>query len=1085
MSGRGGTADGLPLTGLSVPPQDLSSDKLLLAAPRIAHAGGAIPTLGGTPLLAKLGQGGMGAVYFGFHPRLHKEVAVKVLPFHLAEQQPELIDRFYREAQIAARVQSPHLVGVLDVNQDSGLFYIVMEFVRGISAGSHLKELKKAGLVGLDEATVLEICIAAAEGLAAAHAEGIIHRDIKPDNILIPRASQSGELIYKAAKLADLGLARVDVLGQSVTKSDAAMGTPGYMPPEQGMSAKKAGKPADVFALGATVYTLLGGRAPFQGESSMEILLHTMQQPHTPLQQLLPEVSAATAALVDRCLAKEPQERYVDASALLEALKVCRAALGEADVTQQNAIEQMTLLQKVAEVGKPVAADSSPPPADPSAVAEAKRGATPLPPAAAVQPVARPRTTKVLVALLMLGLLAGGGYGVWQWREREFREALGSTVDAARPALIADTSDVTRGIASLEDFKRAHASRGPADLAAVTELLVQLGARRERLTKRKADFEAAVAEAQRLYPTNPHAAVSRLDEAERIGKADPSDALPDLLAGLVGADLEQRKTEARMAAAKQDFAANYEAGKELAGRGDWSAAERSLAKALETLGEHEHPAKPAAVSLQAAARAELKKRTDFAAKLKDADEHLAARRFGDARLAYDAAKQLWPESPDVNKANTGIAAALAGASTERYAKALDEGQAALATKKWTEAEAAFGRALAERAGDAVAGKGVADAKAGASDERYTKALRRAQECLVGRNWTEAEQAFKSALQEKPGDVAATKGVAESQAGVAEERYTRTINESKAALTNKEWRVAQAASTRALTEKPGDAEAQRLGTEARYGAAMDEGRAGLAQQDWKAAIEAFNRAVQEKRGDRDATQGLSDVRYGEALQQARRILDAAGQREEDWARAVASLKAALVEKPGDEAATKDLRRAENGLGEARGASALAKARQLAATAQTVADWQAVIRATQEALGQQRSEEAAALAKRAADAITALSAPTLQFEPKDKMVTAVELDGTRIDQTPARQSAGLFAKQVQPGVSSFTATMTPGAHTVKLVFFGGFYKKSVSFTAVAGKTYRITSWIEVNPFNQLNVEVYEDSKLLVQVRNQSSD
>jgi hypothetical protein len=146
---------------------------------------------------------------------------------------------------------------------------------------------------------------------------------------------------------------------------------------------------------------------------------------------------------------------------------------------------------------------------------------------------------------------------------------------------------------------------------------------------------------------------------------------------------------------------------------------------------------------------------------------------------------------------------------------------------------------------------------------------------------------------------------------------------------------------------------------------------------------------------------------------------------------------------------------------------------------------VIRSAQEALGQQRSEEAVALAKRAADAIAALSAPTLQFEPKDKMVTAVELDGARIDKTPPARSVGLFAKQVQPGVSAFSTTITPGAHTVKLLFFGGYYKKSVSFTATAGKTYRIVSWIEVNPFNQLNVEVYEDSKLLVQVRNQSSD
>jgi hypothetical protein len=199
-----------------------------------------------------------------------------------------------------------------------------------------------------------------------------------------------------------------------------------------------------------------------------------------------------------------------------------------------------------------------------------------------------------------------------------------------------------------------------------------------------------------------------------------------------------------------------------------------------------------------------------------------------------------------------------------------------------------------------------------------------------------------------------------------------------------------------------------------------------------------------------------------------------------------LKTALNEKPGDETATKDMRRAESGLNDTRSASALAKARQIAATAQTVADWQAVSRAAQEVQAVQRSDEAAALAKRAADAITALTVPTLSFEPRDKTVTAVEMDNVRVDKTPPRKVAGLFGTtNIPQAVTAFTAPMTPGAHTLKFLFHGGYYKKSVTFTAVAGKTYKINTWIEVNPFNQLFVEVYEDGKLIIEVHNASTD
>jgi len=330
-SGSGGNLE-LP-EDLPVAVADLTQDKLILAAGRMTVGGKPVPALAGIPLLAKLGQGGMGAVYLGIHPRLRKIVAMKILPFTLAEQDPGMIERFYREAQIAARVESPHLVRVMDVNQDpSGLFYLVMEFVSGISAGSLLRTEAKAGRRGLNEALALDLCIAATTGLCAAHAENIVHRDIKPDNILIPR-SPTGELEHLKSKLADLGLARGEDLGQSLTGAQSALGTPGYMAPEQAMDAKHAGKPADVFSLGATLYAFLTGQAPFTASNLGRALLDTIQQPHVPVQSQRPDTSPGTAAVIDRCLMKDAGMRFTDARDLLEALKRAREALG---VTQDQ-----------------------------------------------------------------------------------------------------------------------------------------------------------------------------------------------------------------------------------------------------------------------------------------------------------------------------------------------------------------------------------------------------------------------------------------------------------------------------------------------------------------------------------------------------------------------------------------------------------------------------------------------------------------------------------------------------------------------------------------------------------------------------
>ena len=308
--------------------EDLSTDALLTAAPRLTFGGSEVPALGGIALLSKLGQGGMGAVYFGVHPRLRMEVAVKVLPFHLASQQPQMVQRFFREGQIAARVKSPHLVGVIDVNEEKGLFYLVMEYIDGISAGGLIRKIRKenADSRGLPETTALDLCIAATQGLICAHDNSIIHRDIKPDNILIPK-DKNGEPQVTHAKLADLGLARIDDGDSSLTGAQSTMGTPGFMAPEQANDAKSAGKPADVFSMGATLYALLSGLPPFQETTSLATILAAIQKPHIPLTKYRADITLATQEIIDRSLAKDPGVRYADASELLVALQNARDAL--------------------------------------------------------------------------------------------------------------------------------------------------------------------------------------------------------------------------------------------------------------------------------------------------------------------------------------------------------------------------------------------------------------------------------------------------------------------------------------------------------------------------------------------------------------------------------------------------------------------------------------------------------------------------------------------------------------------------------------------------------------------------------------
>ncbi|MFH1378053.1 MAG: bifunctional serine/threonine-protein kinase/formylglycine-generating enzyme family protein [Planctomycetota bacterium] len=272
--------------------------------------------VGPVALYAKLGQGGMGAVYKGKHARLNIDVVVKVMVPPAGQPpaaQEYYVKRFVREASIAASIHHHNLVNVSDVNSQNGLHYIIMEYVDGESAADRLERKGK-----LSEREALEIILGAAEGLAKAHSEGIVHRDIKPANIMI---SKKGEV-----KVADLGLAKAignaDEEGVSMmTASNATMGTPHYMSPEQIESTRDVSFPADVWSLGVTLYQLLTNSLPWDDTTLRRLMNKICDDDPTDIKSLCPSVSDATCALLRKCLSKSISDRYPNCAEMRAAVR--------------------------------------------------------------------------------------------------------------------------------------------------------------------------------------------------------------------------------------------------------------------------------------------------------------------------------------------------------------------------------------------------------------------------------------------------------------------------------------------------------------------------------------------------------------------------------------------------------------------------------------------------------------------------------------------------------------------------------------------------------------------------------------------
>ena len=263
--------------------------------------------LGPYEILELLGEGGMGKVYLAEDTRLHRKVAVKVLPAEFAGD-PERLARFEQEARAAAALNHPNIASVFDVGEhDAGVRYIVQEYLQGQS----LRDLLRDGPLKLERA--LTIGAEAAEALAVAIAAGIVHRDIKPDNIFITESGHTKVLDFGLAKLVDPGTfagASGDSAPTAIgTMAGAVMGTAGYMAPEQVEAGEIDGR-TDIFALGCVLYEMTTGQRPFQGENIHATLGRIVSSEPEPIQALQPGLPLRLQWTIAKCLAKLPARRY-------------------------------------------------------------------------------------------------------------------------------------------------------------------------------------------------------------------------------------------------------------------------------------------------------------------------------------------------------------------------------------------------------------------------------------------------------------------------------------------------------------------------------------------------------------------------------------------------------------------------------------------------------------------------------------------------------------------------------------------------------------------------------------------------------
>ena len=256
-------------------------------------------------LESKLGSGGMSTVYLALDEVLDRPVAVKLLHREISEEADQL-ERFRREARAAARLSHPNLVGVIDAGEDDGRPYIVFEYIEGRTLKRRISD---EGPLPVDEAVAYAIEIG--RGLTAAHARKLVHRDVKPQNVLIDPDGR--------AKVTDFGIAR-SLEQKGMTATGRVLGTTDYVSPEQAMG-EDVDERSDVYSLGVVLYEMLTGDVPFQAETQVGVAMKHVNEPMPDVQAKRPEVSAVVASVVDRATTKDSRDRYSTVAEMVRDLE--------------------------------------------------------------------------------------------------------------------------------------------------------------------------------------------------------------------------------------------------------------------------------------------------------------------------------------------------------------------------------------------------------------------------------------------------------------------------------------------------------------------------------------------------------------------------------------------------------------------------------------------------------------------------------------------------------------------------------------------------------------------------------------------
>jgi serine/threonine-protein kinase len=386
--------------------------------------------LGHYDIIAELGRGGMGVVYKGYETSLNRYVAIKVLADSLAHDE-SVKERFLREARSMAALNDPHIISIYFIGDDAGQTYFVMEFVDGESLGSLLKREGK-----LKPEQAAKIVYQTAQGLATAHDKGVIHRDIKPGNLMITAKG--------AVKIADFGIALSSQdFSKKLTSTGEFVGTPGYLSPEV-CQGKPVDQRSDIFSLGIVLFECLAGRMPFTDESPLGLMLEVVKAEIPDVRTLNAEVDPELERILAKMVAKDPAERYQSCQELVADLSRHPLVAKGGPITLQTKMSTAAATmvgQKTPVSGQRPLPTTSPTP-QPLPVSRPTTPAGSQPVMGAHQPVLPPQTAKsspmlplAIAAILILGL-AGGA---WAFRDRipVLQQFLGASATTAQTPTMA------------------------------------------------------------------------------------------------------------------------------------------------------------------------------------------------------------------------------------------------------------------------------------------------------------------------------------------------------------------------------------------------------------------------------------------------------------------------------------------------------------------------------------------------------------------------------------------------------------------------------------------------------------------------